>query len=92
MKSYTNAGIFIMYKARALDKREYQIIIFLSSHRNHNVVTPHLNRLIETVQMRGHNICFYAVLTKIFPHYSPTSIKQAPKGQSKCVCLKQVLA
>ena len=27
------------------------------------VVTPHLNRLIETVQMRGHNICFNAELT-----------------------------
>ena len=25
---------------------------------------PHLNRLIETVQMRGHNISFYAELTK----------------------------
>ena len=23
-------------------------------------VTPHLNRLNETVQMRGHNICLYA--------------------------------
>ena len=23
-------------------------------------VTPHPNRLDETVQMRGHNICFYA--------------------------------
>ena len=22
------------------------------------VVTPHLNRLVETVQMKGHNICF----------------------------------
>ena len=33
------------------------------------VVTPHLNRLIETVQMRGHNICFYAELTKIIPNY-----------------------
>ena len=22
------------------------------------VVTPHLNRLIETVQIRGHNLCF----------------------------------
>ena len=32
-------------------------------------VTPHLNRLIETVQMRGHNICFYAELTKIIPNY-----------------------
>ena len=33
------------------------------------VVTPHLNRLDETVQMRGHNICFYAELTKIIPNY-----------------------
>ena len=33
------------------------------------VVTPHLNRLIETVQMRGHNICFYAELIKIIPNY-----------------------
>ena len=33
------------------------------------VVTPYLNRLIETVQMRGHNIHFYAVLTKIIPNY-----------------------
>ena len=29
------------------------------------VVTRHLNRLVETVQMRGHNIGFYAKLTKI---------------------------
>ena len=29
------------------------------------VVTTHLNRLVETVQMRGNNICFYAELTKI---------------------------
>ena len=32
------------------------------------VVTPHLNRLIETVQMRDHSICFYAKL-KIIPNY-----------------------
>ena len=30
---------------------------------------PHLNCLIKTVQMRGHNICFYAELTKIIPNY-----------------------
>ena len=29
------------------------------------VVTPHLNRLDETVQMRGHNIGFYAELKKM---------------------------
>ena len=33
------------------------------------VVTPHLNRLNETVQMRGHKVCFYTELTKIFPNY-----------------------
>ena len=33
------------------------------------VVTPHLNCLIETVQMSGHNLCFYAGLTKIIPYY-----------------------
>ena len=33
------------------------------------VVTPHLNRLMETVQMRGHNICFNAEITKIIPNY-----------------------
>ena len=32
-------------------------------------VTPHLNCLIETVQMRGHNRCFYAKFTKIIPNY-----------------------
>ena len=33
------------------------------------VVTPHLNRLIETVQMRGHNIWLCAELTKIVSNY-----------------------
>ena len=28
------------------------------------VVTPHLNYLIQPVQMKGHNICFYAELKK----------------------------
>ena len=28
-------------------------------------MTPHLNRRIETVQMRGHNICFYAELQEL---------------------------
>ena len=55
-------------KSRALDKREYLMIFFLISHQNY-VVTPHLNRLIETVQMRGHKIYFYAELIKIIPNY-----------------------
>ena len=29
---------------------------------------PHLNRLVKTGQMRGHNICFYAELTKVIPN------------------------
>ena len=33
------------------------------------VVAPLLNCLIETVQMRGHNIGFFAELTKIIPNY-----------------------
>ena len=33
------------------------------------VVTPHLNRLMETVQMRSHNMYFYAELTKIIFNY-----------------------
>ena len=33
------------------------------------IVTPQLNRLVETVQTRGHNICLYAELTKIIPNY-----------------------
>ena len=33
------------------------------------IVTPHLNHLDETVQMRGHNLCFYAELTKIIHNY-----------------------
>ena len=44
----------------------YLKIIFLISHV---VVTPHMNCLVETVQMRGHNICFNAELTKIIPNY-----------------------
>ena len=33
------------------------------------VVTLHLNRLNETVQMRVHNIGFYAELRRIMPNY-----------------------
>ena len=32
-------------------------------------MTPHLSRLDETVQMRGHNRWFYAELSKIIPNY-----------------------
>ena len=33
-------------------------------------MTPHLNHLNEMVQMRGHNIPFYAELTKIIPNHN----------------------
>ena len=32
-------------------------------------MTPHLNHLIKTVQVRGHILCFYVKLTKIIPNY-----------------------
>ena len=41
---------------------------FLISYQNH-VVTSHLNRLVQAVQVRGHNIGFYEELTKIIPIY-----------------------
>ena len=46
---------------RALDKREFLKIIrdnFPYFSFKLFVVTPHLNHLIEMVQMRGHKICF----------------------------------
>ena len=58
---------------RALDKRECWMTISSYFSLKPCVVTPHLNHLVETVQMRGHNICFYAKLTKIIPNY-PTKI------------------
>ena len=41
------------------------------------VVTPHLNRLNETVQMRGHNIYFYAELTESIPNYHQILLSRA---------------
>ena len=38
-------------------------------------MTPHLNGLIETVQMSGHNICFSAELTKNFPKYTSSYLE-----------------
>ena len=55
---------------RAQDKREYLMIIFSYFSLKPYVVTSHLNCLDETVQMRGHNICFYAKLFLIIIQYS----------------------
>ena len=46
---------------RAVDKREFLVIIrdnFCKSCIKTYVVTPHLNRLNEMVQISGHNIWF----------------------------------
>ena len=48
-------------RLRALEKRDYLMIIWEIFHKfciEMFVVTSHLNRLNETVQMRGHNIWF----------------------------------
>ena len=45
---------------RALDKSEYFDDYFSYFSLKLSVVTPHLNHLDEMVQMRGHNISFYA--------------------------------
>ena len=50
-----------MYTVSALGKREYLVIIgdnFCPFSSKTYVVTPHLNRLHKTVQMRGHKIGF----------------------------------
>ena len=40
-------------------KKEYLMIIFpINFSSKQYVVTPHLNHLVKTVQMRAHNICF----------------------------------
>ena len=55
-EKYTNTG------SRDLDKKEYLVIIrdnVCQFCMKPYVVTPHLNRLDETVQMRGHNIWFH---------------------------------
>ena len=57
------------YKARALDKRRVAIDNYSYFSSKPYVVTTHPNRLDETVQMRGNNICFYAELTKIIPNH-----------------------
>ena len=45
------------------------MIIFLFFSLKPYVVTPHLNHLIEMLQMGVHNICFYADLIKVIPKY-----------------------
>ena len=48
-----------MYESRALDMMEYMVVIrdnFCKFCIKTYVVTPHLNCLKETVQIRGHNI------------------------------------
>ena len=61
------------HRIRALVKREYLVIIrdnFCYFCIKTYVVTPHLKRLDETVQMRGHNIWFCREIRKIIIKYS----------------------
>ena len=50
----------------ALDKGEFDDNISYFSWKPY-VVAPHLNRLVETVQMRGHNISFLFRINKNYP-------------------------
>ena len=54
---------------RALDKREYLMIIFFYFSSKPYVVKFHLNHFVMTVQMRSHNIYLYAELTKVIHNY-----------------------
>ena len=49
-----------------------------------HVVTPHLNCLVETVQVGGNNPSFYAELTKIILNYHQYSLLSTalPRQQS----------
>ena len=58
-RALTTVELHCSYKT--VDKREYLVIIrdnFCQFCIKTYVVTPQLNRLDETVQMRGHNIWF----------------------------------
>ena len=55
--------------SRALDKREIYDDFLSSFSLKPYDMTPHLNSLIETFQMRDHKVCFYAELTKIIANY-----------------------
>ena len=46
--------------------RDNSLLILHKSY----VVTPHLNRLVKTVQMMGHNQRFQRQIRKIIPNYS----------------------
>ena len=65
---------------RALEKMEYLVISkdnFSYFSSKPYVVTPYLNRLNETVQMRGHNIWFRWEIRKIIlntPSYLELSV------------------
>ena len=66
MSLRNNCPTIIIKHTGALDLVFDDNFVFLSKSYD---VTPHLNRLGETFQMRGHNIYFYAELTKIIPNY-----------------------
>ena len=62
---------------KALNKSEYLVIIrdnFCQVCKKVYAVTPHLTRLDETLQIRGHNICFEVEIGKIIPQLSSNTL------------------
>ena len=70
----------VIHIIRALDKREYLVIIrdnFCQFCMITYVVTPYLNRLAETVQMRGHIPSQHIVLMRNKKNYPSVIIKHS---------------
>ena len=53
-------------------------------------MTPHLSRLVETVQMSGHNICFYAVLIELSLIITKYSLLRRALYHVNCDVLQQL--
>ena len=53
-------------------------------------MTPHLNRLVETVQIRGHNIWFCTELTRRAPHVGANAWLQLILENSKSKKLRGI--
>ena len=67
---YCNTVMCLSIGTRALDKKENLVIIrdnFCQFCTKTYVVTPHMNCLDETVQMRGHNMSFQQGIRIIIP-------------------------
>ena len=71
--------------SRTLDKREYLKITgdnFSCFSLKSYVVTPHLNLLNVTVQIRGHYLCFYVELKIITNYHQILPLTQSSEERS----------